>query len=140
MKKLQENMGYIFKNPELLTVVDKNTMVSTAITTIFTNGDVGALIGAIFVGICLTFFAFSTIISWNLFGRINFEYLFGKKSTIIYSIISIIFTFLGATLGSDLVWNFNDFFNYLMVIPNVLGLIPLAAIVSNASKKESPLK
>ena len=126
------------KNPELLTVVDKNTMVSTAITTIFTNGDVGALIGAIFVGICLTFFAFSTIISWNLFGRINFEYLFGKKSTIIYSIISIIFTFLGATLGSDLVWNFNDFVNYLMVLPNALALFVLSKIVVKELNEHRP--
>ena len=36
-------------------------------------------VGSGFVAICLLFFAFSTIISWNLFGRINMNYLFGKK-------------------------------------------------------------
>ena len=116
-------------NPELLASADKNTMVQVAITSLFTNQSVGAMVGSIFVAVCLTFFAFSTIISWNLFGRINFEYLFGKKSSLIYSIIAMVFVFLGAFLGSDLVWNMNDFFNYLMVIPNVLALIALSGLV-----------
>ncbi|MBE7061127.1 MAG: alanine:cation symporter family protein, partial [Clostridiales bacterium] len=102
------------KNPQMVATADKNTLVQTAISTLFTNADVGTLIGAIFVAVCLTFFAFSTIVSWNLFGRINFEYLFGKKSSLVYSIIAMVFVFLGSFLGSDLVWNFNDFFNYMM--------------------------
>jgi AGCS family alanine or glycine:cation symporter len=81
------------------------------------------------VAVCLTFFAFSTVISWNLFGAINFEYLFGKKSMVIYSIIAITFVFLGTFLGSDLVWNLNDFFNYLMVIPNAIALLALSSMV-----------
>ena len=36
-----------------------------------------------FVAICLFFFAFSTIIGWNLFGRINVHYLFGKKADLL---------------------------------------------------------
>ncbi|MBQ3116157.1 MAG: sodium:alanine symporter family protein [Clostridia bacterium] len=117
------------KNPQIVASADKNTMVQTAISTLFTNANVGTLIGAIFVAVCLTFFAFSTIISWNLFGRINFEYLFGKKSSLIYSIIAMVFVFLGAFLGSDLVWNFNDFFNYMMVLPNVIALFALSGLV-----------
>ena len=35
--------------------------------------------GDIFIAVCLLFFAFSTILSWHFFGKINFEYLFGKK-------------------------------------------------------------
>ncbi len=34
--------------------------------------------GNAFVAICLLFFAFSTILSWNLFARLNVEYLFGS--------------------------------------------------------------
>ncbi len=103
---------------------------------------VGAQVGNIFVAVCLAFFAFSTVIGWNFFGKINVKYLFNNSKTavLIYSIISIGFVFLGTLLSNDLVWELTDFFNYLMVIPNVLGLIPLAAIVSKASKKESPLK
>ncbi len=125
-------------NPEMSSLVntaDKNTMVANSVAKIFSNASVGNLVGAIFVAVCLTFFAFSTVISWNLFGRINFEYLFGKKSTIIYSIISIVFTFLGAILGSDLVWNFNDFVNYLMVIPNAIALFALSNMVIKELKE-----
>ncbi len=117
------------KNPQMLATADKNTMIKVAITSLFTNQSAGAMVGSIFVAVCLTFFAFSTIISWNLFGRINFEYLFGKKATLVYSIIALVFVFLGAFLGSDLVWNLNDFFNYLMVIPNVMALIALNKVV-----------
>lgn len=116
-------------NPAMVENADENTLVATSISTLFENASVGATVGAIFVAICLTFFAFSTVISWNLFGRINFEFLFGKKATIIYSVLSILFTFLGAILGSKLVWNFNDFVNYLMVIPNVLALFALSGWV-----------
>ncbi len=121
--------------PEKISALDKNTLVQTAITTLFNNADVGAIVGAIFVAVCLTFFAFSTIISWNLFGRINFEFLFGKKSSIIYSIVSVVFVLLGSFLGSDLVWNFNDFFNYLMVLPNVIALLALSGMVVKELKE-----
>ncbi len=123
------------KNPEIVAVADKNTMVQVAISTLFENKSVGDLIGAIFVAVCLTFFAFSTIISWNLFGRINFEYLFGKKSSLLYSLIAMLFVFIGAFLGSDLVWNLNDFFNYMMVLPNVIALITLSGLVISELKE-----
>lgn len=90
----------------------------------------GNIIGSIFTAVCLFFFAFSTIISWNYFGKVNFEHLFGKKSTIIYSIVSIVFVFLGSLLSNDLVWELTDFFNYLMVIPNAITLIALSGVVA----------
>lgn len=127
-------------NPSIVAITDKNTMVKDAITTIFANKQIGALIGGVFVALCLTFFAFSTIISWNLFGKINFEYLFGKKASVIYSVMSVLFIFLGSFLGSDLVWNFSDFFNYLMVIPNVLALIALSNVVVNEVKEHADRK
>ncbi len=118
--------------------------IGTAMGTVF-GAELGATIGNIFVAICLLFFAFSTIIGWNFFGKINVQYLFknNKVATFIYSAIAIVFIFLGTLLSNDLVWELTDFFNYLMVIPNVLALIPLAAIVSSAAnnaKKESKLQ
>ena len=87
-------------------------------------------IGNSFVAICLLFFAFSTIISWNYFGHVNFVALFGKKATPIYMIIAIVFVFLGSVLSNDLVWELTDLFNQLMVIPNVPALIVLSGIVA----------
>ncbi len=115
---------------------------TNAMQTAFGNAVGNSTVGNIFVAVCLLFFAYSTVIGWNFFGKINVQYLFknNKIATVIYSVVAIVFIFLGTLLSNDLVWELTDFFNYLMVIPNVLGLIPLAAIVSNASKKESPLK
>ena len=98
---------------------------------------VGENFGNIFVAICLFFFAFSTIISWNFFGKLNAEYLTGNKKwgLVVYAIISIAFIFTGSILSNDLVWELTDFFNYLMVLPNVIALIALGAIVAKNSKK-----
>ena len=90
----------------------------------------------------LMFFAFSTIISWNLFGRINMVYIFGKHSNIIYSIIATVFVFLGSVLSNDLVWELTDTFNQLMVIPNVIAIVALSGLVAKEAKKsqnKSPL-
>ncbi len=114
--------------------IKDSNMVQIAIASLFADGNVGNIIGASFVAICLTFFAFSTIISWNLFGRINFEYLFGKKAILVYLIISIIFIVLGSLFSNGLVWAMNDFFNYLMVIPNVIALIALSKLVVDEVK------
>ena len=113
-------------------------MLQVAFSSVF-----GTAAGNILIAICLFFFAFSTIISWNFFGKINFNYLFGKKSTIIYTVIAIGFIFLGSLFPNDLVWELTDMFNNLMVIPNVLALIPLASIVvlsANRIKKAAAAK
>ncbi len=95
---------------------------------IFGEG-VGMAIGEGFVAVCLFFFAFSTIIGWNLFGRINIHYLFGKKSDIIYSVLAIAFIFAGSLVKNDLVWELTDMFNQLMVIPNAIALLALGSLV-----------
>ena len=97
--------------------IDKTNMAQTAFASVFGSG-----FGNGFVAICLLFFAFSTILGWNLFGKINVEYLFGKKATFAYSVIAVIFVFLGSCLSNDLVWELTDMFNQLMVIPNVIAL------------------
>ena len=92
-------------------------------------------VGNVFVAICLVFFALSTILSWNFFGKINFEYLFGRKCVIIYSLLGIAFIFLGTIVKNDLVWELQDMFNQLMVLPNVLALITLSTLVANSARK-----
>ena len=57
-------------------VLGKANLAQTAFGVVF-----GESAGNMFVAVCLFFFAFSTILSWNLFGKINVSYLFGKKST-----------------------------------------------------------
>ena len=95
---------------------------------------VGTAVGNIFVAVCLFFFAFSTIISWNYFGKVNFQYLFGKRATLVYSIVAVAFVFLGSLLKNDLVWELTDMFNNLMVLPNVIALVALGGAVVAMTK------
>lgn len=97
----------------------------------------GGVIGNLFVAICLFFFAFSTIIGWNYFGKVNFQYLFGKKLTVVYTVLAVAFIFLGSLLSNDLVWALTDFFNYLMVIPNVIALVVLTKLVTDSSNNKA---
>ena len=110
--------------------VTKANMAQLAFGSVF--GEKG---GNMFVAICLLFFSFSTIIGWNLFGKTNMLYLFGKKSEKIYAAIAVVFTFLGACLSNDLVWELTDMFNQLMVLPNVLAIAALAGCVAEKAKK-----
>ena len=115
--------------------ISKNNLVKNAVAAVFNGSNVGLTIGGIFVAVCLFFFAFSTILSWNMFGKINFTYLFGKKSSLVYTIIAIAFVFLGSVFKSDLVWELTDFFNYLMVLPNVLAMFVLSKVVVDEIKQ-----
>ena len=110
--------------------ISKGNLMQTALGTALGNEAVGNII----VAVCLAFFAFTTIISWNFFGKQNVEYLFGKKATIVYSVIAILFIFGGSLFQNDLVWELADMFNNIMVIPNVLALIPLGYIVAKCAK------
>ena len=58
----------------------------------------GSRAGAVFVAICLFFFAFSTILGWNLFAKINVTYLFGKRAQKPFVLVALVFIFIG-TIG-----------------------------------------
>ena len=105
-------------------VLKKTNLAQTAFGVVF-----GESAGNMFVAVCLFFFAFSTILSWNLFGKINVSYLFGKKSTVVYTVLALVFIFLGTMMSNDLVWELSDMFNNLMVIPNAVALFALTSLV-----------
>lgn len=107
----------------------KTNLAQTAFGVVF-----GETAGNMFVAIALFFFAFSTVLSWNLFGKINVEWMFGKKATIVYTIISLVFIFLGTITSNDLVWELTDVFNNLMVLPNALALFALTGMVVSSTK------
>ncbi len=112
--------------------ITKNNAMQTAVASVFDQTGIEGL-GSMFVAICLLFFAYSTIISWNFFGKINVQHLFknNKIATAVYSVIAIGFIVLGSLLKNDLVWELFDFCNYLMVLPNVIALIALGKLVKD---------
>ena len=79
-----------------------------------------------FIAVCLLFFAFSTVIGWYYFGETNIRYLFGSKALLPYQLLVMAFIFVGSVLKIDLVWELSDFFNGIMVIPNLIAILFLS--------------
>ena len=71
--------------------LDKTNMAQTAFGAFF-----GGTFGNIFVAVCLLLFAFSTILSWNLYAKINVQYLFhnSKVAVRVFQIVALVFIFL----------------------------------------------
>ncbi len=116
--------------------INKTNLAQTAFSTVL-----GDKLGSIFVAICLLFFAFSTILSWNMFAKINVQWLLkksGKIAIVAFTVLALMFIFLGSVASNDLVWELADLFNNLMVIPNVMALFALSGLVVHHSK--DPLK
>lgn len=113
--------GYV---GEVTSQLNNTNLAQTAFGTVMGSG-----VGSAFVAVCLFFFAFSTILGWNLFGKLNTIYLFGQKSTTVYTIVALVFIFLGTVTSNDLVWALTDMFNFLMVIPNAIALFALTRMV-----------
>lgn len=116
--------------PELAETFVNTNLAQKAFGVVF-----GEQLGAMFVAVALFFFAFSTILGWNLFAKINVTWLFGEKAQKPFLLIALVFIFLGTIGESDLVWGLSDLFNQLMVIPNALALFALTGVVVTALNK-----
>lgn len=90
---------------------------------------------SIFTAIALCCFAFSTILSWGLYGARCLEYLVGSRLTkpfmVVYSLVAI----LGATVELGLLWSIAETFNGLMSIPNLIALFLLSGTVVKLVKE-----
>lgn len=111
--------------------LNKANLAQTAFGVVY-----GEKLGSAFVAVCLFFFAFSTILGWNLFAKINVNYLFGPKATKPFLLIALVFIFLGTLASNDLVWELSDMFNQLMVIPNAIALFALTGVVVKSMKED----
>ncbi len=90
----------------------------------------------IFTALALCCFAFSTIISWGLYGARCITFLCSSEKAVrpflvIYSFVSI----LGATVDLGLMWDIADTFNGLMAIPNLIGVFLLSGTVIRLTKE-----
>lgn len=84
---------------------------------------------SILIACCITMFAYSTLLSWSLYGGRCMEYLFGEKGLAVYQAIYIVFVTVGAGVKLDLVWNLADAMNALMAIPNLIAVLLLSGKV-----------
>ena len=95
----------------------------------------GDKIPGVVVAVCLSLFAFSTILTWALYGTRCTEYLFGTKVNKVYQIIFCLILIVGATSKLEIVWNIADTLNGLMALPNLIALLLLSPIVVKLCKE-----
>ena len=113
-----------------------NADMAGADTTILAFGTVlGPKASSIFIAIAILFFAFSTILSWSLYGQRCFAYLTKGRGVIVYQIAFIATVVIGATLKLSLVWNIADTMNGFMAVPNLIALLALSGTVVKLTKE-----
>ena len=91
--------------------------------------------GSIIIAVGISLFAFSTVLSWALYGGRCCEFLLGSKAIRPYQIIYVLIVVVGATMELDLAWNIADTLNGLMIIPNLIGLFALSGVVVKETRE-----
>jgi AGCS family alanine or glycine:cation symporter len=79
-------------------------------------------------------FSFSTILGWSYYGERAMEYLFGKRSIILYRIVYVLVVFVGSIMSLAMVWSLSDIFNALMAIPNLISLLLLSGVIAKETQ------
>ena len=95
----------------------------------------GIPLGSLLLMICLSLFAFTTILGWNYYGERCCEFLFGVKSIKPYRIVFVMMVGLGAFLQLDAIWLIADIVNGLMALPNLIAIIALSGVVVAETKR-----
>uniref|UniRef100_UPI0025CF9FCC alanine/glycine:cation symporter family protein n=1 Tax=uncultured Selenomonas sp. TaxID=159275 RepID=UPI0025CF9FCC len=118
--------GLVIASSGMLGTVDPETgkLVSGVQLTILAFSTVFGAYGKLIVSIAIALFAFSTILGWEYYGEKALEYLIKARPVIMgYRVLFSLITFVGATTTLEIVWNFSDTMNGLMIIPNLICLI-----------------
>ncbi|WP_294152907.1 sodium:alanine symporter family protein [uncultured Selenomonas sp.] len=118
--------GLVIASSGMLGTVDPDTgkLVSGVQLTILAFSTVFGAYGKLIVSIAIALFAFSTILGWEYYGEKALEYLIKARPVIMgYRVLFSLITFVGATTTLEIVWNFSDTMNGLMIIPNLICLI-----------------
>lgn len=87
------------------------------------------------VSICLSLFAFTSILGWSYYGERCAEYLLGIKVIVPFRLLWVAAIYIGATRELGEVWGIADIFNGLMAIPNLIGLLLLSPVIFRLSRR-----
>ena len=91
-------------------------------------------VGPYLIMICLSLFAFTTILGWCYYGERCLEYLAGVKGLNIYRTIFVILVGLTGFLNLEVIWTLADIVNGLMAFPNLIALLGLSGVVVAETK------
>lgn len=95
------------------------------------------IIPSCIVMISISFFAFTTIVGWNVYGVRCLDYLtnYSKKAELIYKWLWIVAIFVGPYISLSIIWDVATLFNGLMAIPNLIALCFLSGKVAKETKQ-----
>ena len=91
--------------------------------------------GGLFVTICLSLFAFTTIVGWSYYAEQALTYMIGEWATMPFRFVWVGIIFLGALAQVDFVWLFGDLANASMAFPNLIAIAALSGVVIAMNKK-----
>ena len=74
-------------------------------------------------------FAYSTCVSWSYYGERCFVSLFGEKWSMLYKIMFLVFTFLGAIISPQNILDFSDMLILAMSVPNLIGVFLMSGMI-----------
>lgn len=95
----------------------------------------GTKLAAIVVAVCIAMFAYSTLLSWSLYGSRCFEFIFGTTGSKVYQAIYVIFVVVGANVKLGLAWTIADASNALMAFPNLIAVLLLSPVVVRLTRE-----
>jgi len=101
------------------------------LTQLAVNATLGSW-GPTFIAIALMFFAWTSILGNYYYGESNLMYIFpncGKSGLTVYRLMVLGMLLFGATSSVPLVWELADFFNAIMALLNLVGILLLSGVV-----------
>ncbi len=87
--------------------------------------------------VCITCFAFTTMIGWHLYGIKCLNYLTNNNQRVakIYNVIYIIMIFIGAFLKITFIWDLTEILCALMSIPNLIAILSLSDVIKEETNQ-----
>lgn len=80
-------------------------------------------------------FVFSTILGWGYYGEKAVEYLLGTPAIRYYRWLWVAAVMVGSVAKVKSVWDFADFSNACMAVPNLISLIALSGVVVSQTRR-----
>ncbi len=114
--------------------VPEVTSASGELLTYHSFASVGE-VGSAILTISLAAFVVSTVLGWSYFGEKALQYLGGARLILPYRVLWVIMAFVGCVIPkSSIVWNFADFANGLMALPNLVCMIGLSGVLISQTR------
>jgi len=119
----------VYEAPEMEVVVDRELGARLTLYAFITGGH-DWFRYLLYVAVVL--FAYSTCISWSYYGERCWVQLFGVRTSLIYKLLFLVFTFLGSIVTRGNILDFSDLMILGMSFPNLLGVFLLSGVVKRA--------